>query len=222
MISGGNAGLRARQALANAAIPAAAGDPSQWTDAHEQALIDGLMPRSPPFNDAGLTNSMTYVRDWHTWGAGRRPAPLRACPTRSPTSPRRAGRSTSTRPACRRRHRESRDESLRSTTSSRRRLVGRLRRRPAHGAGRARRPPRAELAGDHCRITAYAAPGGGRAAGAARRRRRARGGRRAASALGIGGAAAARRLLGPVRGQALKPADADDGRARPRATCRAR
>jgi hypothetical protein len=73
IINGGNAGVRARQALTQAAIPAAAGDPSQWTDAHEQALIDGIMHEVANFNDTGLTNSMTYVRDWHTWGAGGGP-----------------------------------------------------------------------------------------------------------------------------------------------------
>jgi hypothetical protein len=73
IVSGGNAGLRARNALANAAIPPAAGDPSGWSDAHEQDLIDGIMAEVAAFNDAGLTQSMTYVRDWHTWGAGGGP-----------------------------------------------------------------------------------------------------------------------------------------------------
>lgn len=70
VVSGGNAGLRTRNALSNAAIPAAAGHPGLWTDAHEADLIAGIMTEVANLGSADLTQSMTYVRDWHTWGAG--------------------------------------------------------------------------------------------------------------------------------------------------------
>jgi hypothetical protein len=70
IINGGHAGSRLRAALTGAVIPTSAGDPTTWTDAHEQALVRGLMDKVAAFNDAGLTQSMTAVRDWHTWGQG--------------------------------------------------------------------------------------------------------------------------------------------------------
>jgi hypothetical protein len=81
MINAGRAGTRLRDAFTNAAIPASAGDPTAWTDAHERALVRGLMGQVTAFNDAGLTQSMTAVRDWHTWGQGGGPRHYALDPT---------------------------------------------------------------------------------------------------------------------------------------------
>ncbi len=73
VVSGGTAGPRLRGALTRAAIPAAAGHPGQWTDAHEQAMIDGLTAEAAALGDQGLIDSLDSVRNWHTWGAGGGP-----------------------------------------------------------------------------------------------------------------------------------------------------
>ena len=73
MVNAGQAGARLRGALTRAAIPAADGHPGQWTDAHEQALIDGLTAEAAALGNQGLIDSLDYVRGWHNWGAGGGP-----------------------------------------------------------------------------------------------------------------------------------------------------
>jgi hypothetical protein len=73
MIAGGQAGPNLRNILTNAAVPGSAGNPALWTDAHEQKLIDSIMHEVGVVASTDLTNTMTYVRDWHNWGASGGP-----------------------------------------------------------------------------------------------------------------------------------------------------
>jgi hypothetical protein len=81
MINGGTAGLRLRNALSNAAIPAGAGAPSTWTNAHEQSLIDGLTAEAAALGNTDLITTLGEVRTWHTWGAGGGPRRYTLSPT---------------------------------------------------------------------------------------------------------------------------------------------
>src|SRR5262249_30543058 len=69
---------RLRNVLAHAAIPASAGDPTRWTDAHETRLIDGIMREVGVIDNAGFTQTMEYVRDWPAWAAPRAANPRRS------------------------------------------------------------------------------------------------------------------------------------------------
>lgn len=73
VISGGAPGRRLRNVLANAtaATPRLdwTTDPSTWTDDHEQALIDAIVPAAAP----GVRGSLETVRDWPTWLGGANP-----------------------------------------------------------------------------------------------------------------------------------------------------
>jgi hypothetical protein len=68
---------RLRNAITHAAIPAAAGNPTTWTDAHETSLIDGIMHEVGVIANAGFTDTMNYVRDWPAWAAPRASNPRR-------------------------------------------------------------------------------------------------------------------------------------------------
>ena len=82
MVSGGTAGPRLRGALTRAAIPAAAGHPGQWTDAHEQALIDGLTAEAAALGDARPRSTRSTRSATGTRGA---PAAARAATRCPPT-----------------------------------------------------------------------------------------------------------------------------------------
>jgi hypothetical protein len=78
IVSGGQSGARIRAAYHRAAIPAAAGDPSTWTDAHEAALIRGIMDEVATTN---YLDTMEYVQDWPRWAGGANPRGYRLDPT---------------------------------------------------------------------------------------------------------------------------------------------
>jgi hypothetical protein len=80
MVSGGGPGARLRNALSNAVTATNAantpagqtplvwtGDPSQWTDRHEEALVQGIMDEVANLGNAGLNQSMGYVEAWPNW-----------------------------------------------------------------------------------------------------------------------------------------------------------
>jgi RHS repeat-associated protein len=73
VISGGHAGTRLVNALGHAAIPAGAGDPSTWTDAHQAALAQGIMDEVAAINNDNLNDTMTYVNTWPSWASGSNP-----------------------------------------------------------------------------------------------------------------------------------------------------
>jgi hypothetical protein len=64
---------RLDNAFGRANIPASAGDPSTWNDAHELSLIDGIMQEVTALGEAGFANSMRRVRDWPRWATGPNP-----------------------------------------------------------------------------------------------------------------------------------------------------
>lgn len=80
MISNGGPGTRLRNALSNAITATNAantpagqtplvwtGDPSQWTNRHEEALIQGIMDEVANLGNAGLNQTMNYVEAWPNW-----------------------------------------------------------------------------------------------------------------------------------------------------------
>jgi hypothetical protein len=66
-------GTQLRNAFGRANIPAAAGDPSAWTDANEQSLINGIMQEVAALGNAGFSSTMQSVRDWPRWAGGANP-----------------------------------------------------------------------------------------------------------------------------------------------------
>jgi hypothetical protein len=77
VVSAGTAGGRLRAAFTRAAIPPTAGDPTQWSDAHEASLVDGIHAEAQALNDAGFTETMRNVRDWPRWAAAGAANPRR-------------------------------------------------------------------------------------------------------------------------------------------------
>ncbi|HEY0735990.1 MAG TPA: hypothetical protein VGD69_13840, partial [Herpetosiphonaceae bacterium] len=71
--SGVHAGARLVNALNHAAIPASAGNPTTWTDAHQALLVQGIMDEVAAINNANLTDTMTYVNTWPSWAGGSNP-----------------------------------------------------------------------------------------------------------------------------------------------------
>lgn len=73
VVNAGAPGGRLRNVLARAQAAAAAldwtTDPSTWTDDHEQALVDAIVPAAAP----GVRGSLETVRDWPTWLGGANP-----------------------------------------------------------------------------------------------------------------------------------------------------
>ncbi|BBH71870.1 hypothetical protein ACTI_85550 [Actinoplanes sp. OR16] len=67
----GGSRRRLRNVLGHAAVPASAGDPARWTDAHEIRLIDGILREVGVIANADFTQTMEYVRDWPAWAAPR-------------------------------------------------------------------------------------------------------------------------------------------------------
>lgn len=67
IISDGQAGSRLRQAFRRTPIPPTAGTPKQWNDAHEAALINGLMAEVASLNNSGFSETIQYVRKWPAW-----------------------------------------------------------------------------------------------------------------------------------------------------------
>lgn len=72
LVSGGQAAAQLRNAFTKAAITSTT-DPTQWTDAEETALIQGIMDEVAAINNADFTNTMAYVHDWATWATGTPP-----------------------------------------------------------------------------------------------------------------------------------------------------
>jgi|GEM_PF-734735 len=70
--SGGTAGARLVAALNRAAIPAGAGPPTAWTDAHQARLVQGIRDEVANVGNTGLTDTVTYVHDWPSWGGNPR------------------------------------------------------------------------------------------------------------------------------------------------------
>jgi RHS repeat-associated protein len=81
VVAGGEAGTRLRGAFGRAAIPASAGDPTQWTDAHQAALVQGLVDEVQALGNAGLTTTVGYVHDWPRWATGPNPYHFALDPT---------------------------------------------------------------------------------------------------------------------------------------------
>jgi hypothetical protein len=73
VLSGGSAGARLRQAFVRANIPASAGDTTAWNDAHEAALIQGIMDEARATGNDGFVGTMTNVHNWPTWTAADNP-----------------------------------------------------------------------------------------------------------------------------------------------------
>jgi hypothetical protein len=73
----GNNLRRLQNVIGHAAIPAAAGNPTAWTDAHETSLLDGIMREVGVIGNAELTDTMNQVRDWPAWAAPRAANPRR-------------------------------------------------------------------------------------------------------------------------------------------------
>jgi peptidoglycan hydrolase-like protein with peptidoglycan-binding domain len=80
MVAGGGPGTRLRNALNNAITATAAantpagqtpltwnGDPSTWTDRHEEALVNGIMAEVANLANGGLSQTMSYVESWPNW-----------------------------------------------------------------------------------------------------------------------------------------------------------
>jgi hypothetical protein len=84
VVNGNAEGDHLRSALQRAAIPAGAGDPSTWTDAHQRSLIAGLQAEiDQTVKDAGLSTTIAAVVAWPNWaGAGaKNPRSYRLDPT---------------------------------------------------------------------------------------------------------------------------------------------
>jgi RHS repeat-associated protein len=75
ILSGGRAGGHLVAAYRRAAIPAAAGDPTQWTNVQEASLLAGIMNEAQSVsNDINrFETTMNYVRDWPQWATGDNP-----------------------------------------------------------------------------------------------------------------------------------------------------
>lgn len=73
IISNGNAATRLRSALTDAinSTPTLTwtGSPDTWTDAHETALLDGLIAQAA----SGVTANFTYLSNWPSWLTGTNP-----------------------------------------------------------------------------------------------------------------------------------------------------
>ncbi len=73
VVSGGAPGQRLRNALATAQAAAPTltwtGDPTAWTNAHETALLDGIVTAAP----AGVQAAFTYITNWPDWLTGPNP-----------------------------------------------------------------------------------------------------------------------------------------------------
>jgi hypothetical protein len=81
VVSGGAAGARIDGAFGRAAIPASAGDPTQWTDAHQAALVQGLLDEVHAVGNTDLTTTVDYVHDWPRWAGGPNPRHFTLSPT---------------------------------------------------------------------------------------------------------------------------------------------
>jgi len=73
VVLGGSTGARLTAAFARAGVPASAGDPTRWTDAHQIALIQGLLDEVDAVGNADLITTIRYVHDWPTWVGGANP-----------------------------------------------------------------------------------------------------------------------------------------------------
>ncbi len=73
VVADGEAGERLGAAFARAAIPASDGNPTQWTDAHQAALVQGLLDEVQALGNAGLITTVNYVHDWPRWATGANP-----------------------------------------------------------------------------------------------------------------------------------------------------
>ncbi|HEY6890327.1 MAG TPA: peptidoglycan-binding domain-containing protein, partial [Solirubrobacter sp.] len=67
VIAGGKAGPHLQSALKRAKIPAAAGDPSTWTDAHQRALVKALTDEVAAVGNADLVDTIGQVHDFPRW-----------------------------------------------------------------------------------------------------------------------------------------------------------
>jgi hypothetical protein len=81
IVDAGTTGTRLTAAFGRAGIPAAAGDPTQWTDAHQAALVQGLLDEVHAVGNADLTQTVDYVHDWPRWAAGPNPYRFALDPT---------------------------------------------------------------------------------------------------------------------------------------------
>jgi len=73
VISSGRAGGKIRNAPARAGLPGTAGTPTSWTDAHEAALIQGLLEEAETHPSAGFLTTMRQVAGWPGWAGGSNP-----------------------------------------------------------------------------------------------------------------------------------------------------
>lgn len=97
MVSGGHAGRRLRNALNRAQIIAPrltwTGNPNTWTDAHEQALVQGLLAEVAT-RDANLRDTVTQVSQWPTWNINNPRTNPRGYTLRTPIGPLSAARNS--------------------------------------------------------------------------------------------------------------------------------
>jgi hypothetical protein len=54
--------------------PGFAGDPATWGDAHEHALVAGVVHRANHHSDDNMKNTINTVRNWPTWFGGANPS----------------------------------------------------------------------------------------------------------------------------------------------------
>jgi RHS repeat-associated protein len=73
VVNAGTTGTRLNNAFGRAGIPSSAGDPTQWTDAHQAALVQGLLDEVQAIGNAGLITSVNHVHDWPRWASGANP-----------------------------------------------------------------------------------------------------------------------------------------------------
>ena len=73
IVNAGATGDHLNGAFARAAIPPGAGDPTRWTDAHQAALVQGLLDEVRATGNADLRTTVEYVHDWPRWANGPNP-----------------------------------------------------------------------------------------------------------------------------------------------------